>query len=31
MAESKYALLIIDSAMALYRTDYSGRGELSVR
>jgi len=31
MAESKYALLIIDSATALYRTDYSGRGELSAR
>lgn len=31
MAESKYALLIVDSATALYRTDYSGRGELSVR
>lgn len=31
MAESKYALLVVDSATALYRTDYSGRGELSVR
>ncbi|CAH0551657.1 unnamed protein product [Brassicogethes aeneus] len=31
MAESRYALLIVDSAMALYRTDYSGRGELSDR
>jgi DNA repair protein RAD51 len=31
MAESRYALLIIDSATALYRTDYSGRGELSAR
>ncbi|KAL5238756.1 hypothetical protein ACI65C_006166 [Semiaphis heraclei] len=31
MAESRYALLIVDSAMALYRTDYSGRGELSAR
>lgn len=29
MAESRYALLIVDSATALYRTDYSGRGELS--
>ena len=28
---SRYALLIIDSATALYRTDYSGRGELSER
>lgn len=27
----RYALLIVDSAMALYRTDYSGRGELSAR
>ncbi|KCZ77780.1 hypothetical protein H311_01207, partial [Anncaliia algerae PRA109] len=26
MTESKYSLLIIDSAMALYRTDFSGRG-----
>jgi DNA repair protein RAD51 len=31
MAESKFALLIVDSATALYRTDYSGRGELSAR
>jgi len=31
MSESKYALLIVDSATALYRTDYSGRGELSTR
>ncbi|KAK7603650.1 hypothetical protein V9T40_003649 [Parthenolecanium corni] len=31
MSESRYALLIVDSAMALYRTDYSGRGELSAR
>lgn len=29
MAESRYALLIVDSATALYRTDYCGRGELS--
>ncbi len=27
----RYALLIVDSATALYRTDYSGRGELSAR
>ena len=27
----RYALIIIDSATALYRTDYSGRGELSER
>lgn len=31
MTESRYALLVVDSAMALYRTDYSGRGELSAR
>lgn len=27
----RYAVLIVDSATALYRTDYSGRGELSAR
>jgi DNA repair protein RAD51 len=31
MSESRYALLVVDSATALYRTDYSGRGELSER
>ncbi|CAK9302150.1 unnamed protein product [Gordionus sp. m RMFG-2023] len=31
MSESRYALLIIDSSTSLYRTDYSGRGELSAR
>lgn len=31
MSESKYAVLIIDSATALYRTDFSGRGELGAR
>jgi len=31
MAESRYALLVVDSATSLYRTDYSGRGELSAR
>ncbi|KYQ90974.1 putative DNA repair protein [Tieghemostelium lacteum] len=31
MAECRYALLVVDSATALYRTDYSGRGELSDR
>jgi len=31
MAENKYALVIVDSSMALYRTEYMGRGELSVR
>lgn len=29
--EYRFALLIVDSATALYRTDYSGRGELSAR
>ena len=31
MVESRFALLVVDSATALYRTDYSGRGELSAR
>ncbi|XP_026760612.1 DNA repair protein RAD51 homolog A [Galleria mellonella] len=31
MAESRYSLIIVDSATALYRTDYSGRGELNPR
>ncbi|TPX72343.1 hypothetical protein SpCBS45565_g00417 [Spizellomyces sp. 'palustris'] len=31
MAETRYCLLVVDSATALYRTDYSGRGELSAR
>jgi DNA repair protein RAD51 len=31
MCENKFALLVVDSATALYRTDYSGRGELSAR
>jgi DNA repair protein RAD51 len=31
MSESRYSLLIVDSATALYRTDYSGRGELAAR
>lgn len=31
LAESRFALLVVDSATALYRTDYSGRGELSAR
>ncbi|KAI5192019.1 DNA repair protein RAD51 [Nematocida sp. AWRm77] len=31
MAEGEYKLLIVDSATALYRTDYNGRGELSAR
>ncbi|KAB0803275.1 hypothetical protein PPYR_00245 [Photinus pyralis] len=31
MVDSRYSLLIVDSATSLYRTDYSGRGELSAR
>jgi DNA repair protein RAD51 len=31
MTETRYALIIVDSATALYRTDYSGRSELSER
>ena len=31
MAEDRYALVVVDSATALFRTDYSGRGELSER
>jgi len=31
MAESRYALMVIDSATALYRTDFVGRGELANR
>lgn len=31
MTESRYSLVIIDSATALYRTDYCGRGELAAR
>lgn len=31
MASTRFSLLIVDSIMALYRTDYSGRGELSAR
>ena len=31
MAADRYGLIIVDSAMALYRTDFSGRGELSAR
>ena len=28
---TRFALLIVDSATSLYRTDFSGRGELSAR
>eukprot|EP01017_Pseudomicrothorax_dubius_P029618 TRINITY_DN3616_c0_g1_i2.p1 TRINITY_DN3616_c0_g1~~TRINITY_DN3616_c0_g1_i2.p1 ORF type:complete len:335 (-),score=84.68 TRINITY_DN3616_c0_g1_i2:169-1173(-) len=31
MSESRYVLLVVDSATALYRTDFIGRGELSAR
>ncbi|CAF0928025.1 unnamed protein product [Rotaria sp. Silwood1] len=31
MCESRYAVLIVDSATSLFRTDYSGRGELANR
>ncbi|KAI8972018.1 Rad51-domain-containing protein [Mycotypha africana] len=31
MTEARFSILIVDSAMALYRTDYVGRGELSAR
>ena len=31
MCETRFSLLIVDSAMALYRTDFAGRGELSAR
>jgi DNA repair protein RAD51 len=31
MAETKYSLLVVDSATALLRTEFSGRGELAER
>jgi len=31
MAENRFALLIVDSATNLYRTDFIGRGELAAR
>ncbi|CAF0846302.1 unnamed protein product [Didymodactylos carnosus] len=31
MCESRYAVVIVDSATSLFRTDYSGRGELAAR
>ncbi|CAG8566172.1 3210_t:CDS:2 [Diversispora eburnea] len=31
MTESRVTLLVVDSVTALYRTDYSGRGELAAR
>lgn len=31
MSQDRYALMVVDSATALFRTDYMGRGELSER
>ena len=31
MVDNRYALMVVDSATALFRTDYTGRGELSDR
>ncbi|RHZ61908.1 hypothetical protein Glove_345g50 [Diversispora epigaea] len=31
MTEARFSLIIVDSVTALYRTDYSGRGELAAR
>lgn len=31
MAENRFALVVVDSVTALYRTDYSGRNELAAR
>ncbi|GEQ71336.1 hypothetical protein JCM33374_g5018 [Metschnikowia sp. JCM 33374] len=31
MSDTRFSLLIVDSIMSLYRTDYSGRGELAAR
>jgi DNA repair protein RAD51 len=31
MTEERYALVVVDSSTGLYRTDYTGRGELSAR
>ncbi|CAH9115351.1 unnamed protein product [Cuscuta epithymum] len=31
MVETRFALMIVDSSTALYRTDFSGRGELASR
>lgn len=31
MAENRFALIVVDSATALYRTDYQGRNELAAR
>jgi DNA repair protein RAD51 len=31
LAENRFAVIIVDSATALYRVEYKGRGELSER
>lgn len=31
MMEDKFALIIVDSIMSLFRTDYTGRGQLADR
>jgi DNA repair protein RAD51 len=31
MAEARFALVVVDSATALYRTEFMGRGELAAR
>lgn len=31
MAEARFALIVVDSATALFRTEFNGRGELSAR
>lgn len=31
MADSRFALIVVDSVTALYRVEYQGRGELSAR
>jgi DNA repair protein RAD51 len=31
MSDSRYVLMVVDSATALFRTDFTGRGELAER
>ncbi|KAI8885914.1 hypothetical protein K501DRAFT_284059 [Backusella circina FSU 941] len=31
MTETRFAVMIVDNAMSLYRTDFAGRGELASR
>lgn len=31
MADSRFALVVVDSATALYRSEFNGRGELAAR